>query len=866
MKSSPQHGAAARSHGKAPLRPTTFVPAFGPSGRRPSAFIQKLTAAAALLVSFVAAPAASAIPSSTPDATWGTNARVSAIVQSGNVVYLGGSFTEVRENGGGGPGVLPRTYLAAFDATTGAPIAGWAPSLNGEVRALALSPDGRRLYAGGAFTKVDGATRYRTAAIDIATGKLDTTWKSPAANSTVTAVAATGTRVYIGGQFTTVGGQTRSRLAALSATTGALDSTWRPVANALVRTLAFSANGTRLLAGGDFTTVAGQARRNVAALDPMTGAVFADWHPDPGYPILALAVTDATVYGAGGGSGNTLAAWNATTGAREWSRHADGDFQALAVSGDMVYAGGHFNYFEGELHRKLVAVDGRTGSLRRDWNPILPATSPTWGGVWGMSAWGGTRLAVGGDFDSVNGARQEHYAQFTGSLNGAGGDTSPPTPPANLTAGAIGGSRVDVTWSAGTDSDGVAEYRIFRDGVQIATTGTTSYSDATVTSSTTYTYYVVAVDFAGNTSSPSGTATVTTAPPDETVTFPVSDDAYVASAAPDTNNGSATSVEVDADPVKDFLLKFNVSGMSGREIVSAKIRLYAVDGSTNGGDFRRVSDSSWSEGSVTWNTAPTRDAVITSVLNDPAANRWYDVDVTPLVTGDGAVSVRVSSVSTNGAAYASKERGADLAPRLVVTLADPSANVPPRRVFSDGFESGDLSRWTSSTGLRAQQEDVSSGAWAARATSSGTAAYASKQLPTSYSELHTQIRVKPLSHGANTVILQRLATGTGASILRLFLTSAGTLAYRNDVTGATTTSSSVVGQGSWHTLQVHAVVNDAASQVEVWLDGARIDALSKTLSLGTTPIGRLVIGDDATGKTYGVVFDDVVADRAALGG
>jgi len=791
---------------------------------------------------------------------------VSAIIQSGNIVYLGGSFTEVRENGGAGPSVLPRTYLAAFDATTGAPVAGWAPSLNGEVRALALSPDGQRLYAGGAFTNVDGATRNRTAAFDIATGKLDTTWKPPAANSTVTALAATGTRVYIGGQFTTVGGQTRSRLAALSPTNGALDSAWVPTANALVRTLTFSADGTRLLAGGNFTTISGQARKNVAALNPATGAVVADWHPDPGYPVFALAATDTTVYGAGGGSANTLAAWNATTGALEWSRHSDGDFQALAVSGDMVYAGGHFNYFEGELHRKLVAVDRRTGSLRRDWQPIFPATSSTWGGVWGMSAWGGTRLAIGGDFDKVNGVRQERYAQFTGSLDGASGDTTPPTTPANLTAEAIGGSRVDLAWSASTDTDGVAEYRIFRDGVQVATTGTTSYSDTTMASSTTYNYYLVAVDFAGNTSSPSDTATVTTAPPDQAVTFPVIDDAYVASAAPDANYGSATSIDVDADPLKDFLLKFNVSGISGREIVGAKLRLYAVDGSTNGGDFRRVSDSSWSESSVTWNTAPARDAVITSVLNDPFANKWYDVGVTPLVTGDGAVSVRVSSISTNGAAYASKERGADLAPRLIVTLADPTANVPPRRVFRDGFESGDLSRWTSSTGLRAQQDDVSSGAWAARATGSGNAAYASKQLPTSYSELYTRIRVKPVSQGANTVILQRLASGTGASLLKLFLTSTGTLAYRNDVAGTTMTSSSTVAKGNWHTIEIHTVVNGAASQVEVWLDGARIDALSKTLSLGTTPIGRLVIGDDATTKTYSVVFDDIVADRVPLGG
>lgn len=80
---------------------------------------------AALTICLALAGLAAAIPSEQPDSTWGTNGRVSATLQVGNTIYIGGSFTEVRSNGGAGPDVLPRSNLAAFNATTGAPT-GWA--------------------------------------------------------------------------------------------------------------------------------------------------------------------------------------------------------------------------------------------------------------------------------------------------------------------------------------------------------------------------------------------------------------------------------------------------------------------------------------------------------------------------------------------------------------------------------------------------------------------------------------------------------------------------------------------------------------------------------------------------------------------
>jgi hypothetical protein len=66
-----------------------------------------------------------------------------------------------------------------------------------------------------------------------------------------------------------------------------------------------------------------------------------------------------------------------------------------------------------------------------------------------------------------------------------------------------------------------------------------------------------------------------------------------------------------------------------------------------------------------------------------------------------------------------------------------------------------------------------------------------------------------------------------------------------------------VSGGAWHELQVHLLVNGSSSQTDIWLDGVRIPALSRTDSFGTTPVGRVQLGD-TSGVPFDTVFDDVV--------
>uniref|UniRef100_UPI0006840458 alpha-amylase family glycosyl hydrolase n=1 Tax=Paenibacillus riograndensis TaxID=483937 RepID=UPI0006840458 len=89
-------------------------------------------------------------------------------------------------------------------------------------------------------------------------------------------------------------------------------------------------------------------------------------------------------------------------------------------------------------------------------------------------------------------------------------DTEAPSVPSNVTATVQNASSVLVNWTASTDNVGVTGYEIYRNGVKVGTSATTSYTDNTVASQTNYSYTVKAFDAAGNLSAFSAAALVTT--------------------------------------------------------------------------------------------------------------------------------------------------------------------------------------------------------------------------------------------------------------------------------------------------------------------------------------------------------------------
>ena len=101
--------------------------------------------------------------------SWETDGIVFSLVYGNGVVYAGGTFGNALPPGtpaGSTTGEVARTYLAAFNSTTGALITSFDPTITYSgtnahpgIFAMALSPDGSTLYVGGIFIMSTGSPR-----------------------------------------------------------------------------------------------------------------------------------------------------------------------------------------------------------------------------------------------------------------------------------------------------------------------------------------------------------------------------------------------------------------------------------------------------------------------------------------------------------------------------------------------------------------------------------------------------------------------------------------------------------------------------------------------------------------------------------
>ena len=89
-------------------------------------------------------------------------------------------------------------------------------------------------------------------------------------------------------------------------------------------------------------------------------------------------------------------------------------------------------------------------------------------------------------------------------------DATVPSVPTNLQGAGASASQINLTWTASTDNVAVTGYRVYRDGSEIGTTASTSYSDTGRAEVTSYSYRVAAYDAAGNASAQCGAVAVST--------------------------------------------------------------------------------------------------------------------------------------------------------------------------------------------------------------------------------------------------------------------------------------------------------------------------------------------------------------------
>jgi len=87
-------------------------------------------------------------------------------------------------------------------------------------------------------------------------------------------------------------------------------------------------------------------------------------------------------------------------------------------------------------------------------------------------------------------------------------DWTPPNAPTGLQTTRVAKNRVDLKWSPPSDNVKTTGYRIYRNGVEIGTSSSASFSDKSVGTKVTVTYTVKAFDAAGNLSSASNSLVV----------------------------------------------------------------------------------------------------------------------------------------------------------------------------------------------------------------------------------------------------------------------------------------------------------------------------------------------------------------------
>jgi trimeric autotransporter adhesin len=217
--------------------------------------------------------------SSTTNFNLAITGEVTAVSLHSNVLYFGGSFTNV-----GGVG---RTNLAAVETTTGG-LVDWNPAPNGQVNVLHVHQD--RLYVGGSFTILSlssNVPRRRTGAFELP-GRNPSIWSpepSGTTASTILSIASSSNVIYVGGLFNSIGGQFRTNLAAVDPVTGTA-TPWNASANNAVWTIA--PIGTNICLGGDFTSVNGESRQRIALVTADSGSLVS-WNPAASSRVLAFA-------------------------------------------------------------------------------------------------------------------------------------------------------------------------------------------------------------------------------------------------------------------------------------------------------------------------------------------------------------------------------------------------------------------------------------------------------------------------------------------------------------------------------------------------------------------------------------------------
>jgi hypothetical protein len=338
-----------------------------------------------------------------------------------------------------------RMTTRAFDAATGAIL--WTAfyrspgTVTAGANALAMSPDGSRVFITGSSEDSGLTSRYTTVAYDAATGARR--WAAAyrvqhqSARAASIAVSPLGTQVFVtGASLGPPNGHYAFATVSYKAATGATQWVARyaatPRRNAAAVSVAVSPDGSRVYVAGTAHVISGQTSPQVIAAVAYSAATGTKrWSARyPGNPqatgesavAMALSPDGSGVFVASQGNTHgktdyTTVAFGAATGARRWasqdSLNGFGLPRGIAVNpgGTKVFVTGHTfagSASSGETAYATVAYDAATGAER--WKRIYPGPVPGFTQATGIAASpDGTRVFVTGGATGPNGQPGVNY-------------------------------------------------------------------------------------------------------------------------------------------------------------------------------------------------------------------------------------------------------------------------------------------------------------------------------------------------------------------------------------------------------------------------------------------------------------------------
>lgn len=370
------------------------------------------------------------LPSGTLDATWTPNPSIvyALVLDGDDNLYVGGIFTSI--------GGQLRNKIAKISTSGGGaadPTWNPAPSLTGstaQIRTLAVDGTGN-LFVGGTFDAIGGQARRNIAKLSTSgSGSADPDWATSADGAVLALACDHNGSVYAGGSFTTIGTQPRVNLAKLATGgTGNVDGNWNASTDAIAsnNVSTITVAGGQILAGGFFSTIAGEPRHSFAAVGSSgKPSSVSDATQSAIVKTIATQADGGMIVGglfSGAGSflrNNVLRLRADSTIDPNWNTSTDtpGDVSALGVEAiaidnksGAVYLGGSFTQVGGK-QRKGIAKLSSSGMVDPAWGPGTDVTGGYFG-VQSLALAPDGSVYLGGDFLTVGGHDRAALARIS---------------------------------------------------------------------------------------------------------------------------------------------------------------------------------------------------------------------------------------------------------------------------------------------------------------------------------------------------------------------------------------------------------------------------------------------------------------------